>query len=625
MTAASEGFQATHQPSPEQLTLPKSLKGRPSFGTRLSNLKVNQKIALSYAFSLGLAILGTATGFLVGNYFHRQAAAPQKELAQELELLNQLQISLLQVRTHQTEFIALLGQPKALQAEYSEFLQHHASFQQTWNQLRRARSLTASPDLAATQRLLLRHSRSLDEYVGQVSGLLMPLQSDRSPRLAPRKIQQIREQLIGTKDRNLTNQLEDFSNQLVPLIDLVRQKHDEATAAVIRSDAFRNQIVASSMLTSILLAVILATWLSRAIVHPLRATTQIALQVTQDSNFDLQAPITTTDEVGILAEALNQLILRVKALLAEQQAATAQTLIQSEKMSSLGQMLAGVAHEINNPINFIYGNLAPITDYINGLLELIHTYEAELSQASPEAEARIQAKTAEIELDFIEEDLPNLLQSMQMGTERTRQMVLSLRSFSRIDDATAHAVDLHDCINSTLLLLNNRIKQGVQISRNYSELPKIEGYAGSLYQVFMNLLSNALDALDERAKAWNSNPELEAKAQPQITITTQCLGTNIQVQIADNGEGISPENLSKIFDIYFTTKPTGVGTGLGLAISREIILSKHHGEMSCQSQVGEGTEFTITLPIEQPQPAAGATLNQSAKMDASSENLPQTR
>ena len=620
MTDASERFQATHQPNPEQSTAPTLREGKLSLQAQLGNLKVSQKIALSYALSLGLAILGTATGFLVGNYFHRQAAAPQKELAQELELLNQLQICLLKVRTHQTEFIALLDQPKALQAEYSEFLQHHASFQQTWNQLRRTRSLTASPDLAATQRLLLRHSRSLDEYVGQVSGLLMPLQSDRSPRLAARKMQQIREQLIGTKDRNLTTQLEDFSNQLVPLIDLVRQKHDQATAAVIRSDTFRNQIVASSMLSSVLFAVILATWLSRAIVNPLRATTQVAQQVTQDSNFDLQAPVTTTDEVGILAEALNQLILRVKELLAEQQAATAQTLIQSEKMSSLGQMLAGVAHEINNPINFIYGNLAPITDYINGLLELIHSYEAELCQASPEAQARIQAKTAEIELDFIEEDLPNLLQSMQMGTERTRQMVLSLRSFSRIDDATAHAVDLHDCINSTLLLLNNRIKKGVQITSDYGELPKIEGYGGSLYQVFMNLLSNALDALDERVKVWNSSPELEAEAQPQITITTQRLGSNIQVQIADNGEGISPENLSKIFDIYFTTKPTGVGTGLGLAISREIILNKHHGDMICQSQVGEGTEFTITLPIEQPRPAAGATLNatlsQSAKMDA---------
>ena len=620
MTDASKRFQTTHQPNLEQGTAPTLREGKLSLQAQLGNLKVSQKIALSYALSLGLAILGTATGFLVGNYFHRQAAAPQKDLAQELELLNQLQICLLKVRTHQTEFIALLDQPKALQAEYSEFLQHHASFQQTWNQLRRTRSLTASPDLAATQRLLLRHSRSLDEYVGQVSGLLMPLQSDRSPRLAARKMQQIREQLIGTKDRNLTTQLEDFSNQLVPLIDLVRQKHDQATAAVIRSDAFRNQIVASSMLSSVLFAVILATWLSRAIVNPLRATTQVAQQVTQDSNFDLQAPVTTTDEVGILAEALNQLILRVKELLAEQQAATAQTLIQSEKMSSLGQMLAGVAHEINNPINFIYGNLAPITDYINGLLELIHSYEAELSQASPEAQARIQAKTAEIELDFIEEDLPNLLQSMQMGTERTRQMVLSLRSFSRIDDATAHAVDLHDCINSTLLLLNNRIKKGVQITSDYGELPKIEGYGGSLYQVFMNLLSNALDALDERVKVWNSSPELEAEAQPQITITTQRLGSNIQVQIADNGEGISPENLSKIFDIYFTTKPTGVGTGLGLAISREIILNKHHGDMICQSQVGEGTEFTITLPIEQPRPAAGATLNatlsQSAKMDA---------
>ncbi len=620
MTNAREPFQIA---LPLEPTPPSARSAQPavwsSVQVRLRNLKVNQKIALSYAFSLGLAIVGTLSGFLIGNYFHQKAAASQQELAQELELLNQLQINLLKIRTHQIDFVALLDQPVDLQAEHREFLQDHASFQQAWNQFRRTKSLSVSADLAATQRLLLRQTRSLDEYVGQTSALLLPAQS-ADVMLSAQKIQQIRRQLIGAKDRSMILQLEAFSSQLVPLIAQVQQKHAQATAAVTRSDAFRNQIVALSMLVSVLVAAILSTRLSRAIVHPLRTTTQVAQQVTQDSNFELQAPITTTDEVGILAEALNQLILRVKMLLAEQQAATAQTLIQSEKMSSLGQMLAGVAHEINNPITYIYGNLAPVTEYIDGLLDLIHTYET--LPAAPAAQAKIQAKIAEIDLEFIEEDLPQLLQSMQLGAERTRQMVLSLRSFSRIDDQEAQAVDLHDCIDNTLLLLNNRIKNGVQIQREYGELPTIEGYDGSLYQVFMNLLSNALDALEERVTLWNQNGTPKAEKQPQITIATQLLATQsaggVQVKITDNGAGIDPTHLSRIFDTYFTTKPTGVGTGLGLAISREIIFSKHHGEMHCQSQVGQGTEFTITLPIKQPRPAAdeSATSSQSAKTDA---------
>ncbi|MEA5597456.1 ATP-binding protein [Rivularia sp. UHCC 0363] len=620
MTDAREPFQGVLRLVPTSPLAPAQPAVRPAAQVRLRNLKVNQKIALSYAFSLGLAVMGTLSGFLIGNYFHQKASAPQQELAQELELLNQLQISLLKIRTHQIEFVALLGQPADLQAEYREFLQHHASFQQAWNQLRRTKSLDTSPDLAATQRLLLRQTRSLDEYVGQISALLLPAQT-ADAQLSAQKIQQIRSQLIGAKDRSMTLQLEAFSSQLVPLIAQVQQKHAQATAAVIRTDAFRNQIVALSMLVSVLAAAILSTWLSRAIVHPLRTTTQVAQQVTQDSNFELQAPVTTTDEVGILAEALNQLIRRVKTLLAEQQAATAQTLIQSEKMSSLGQMLAGVAHEINNPITYIYGNLAPVTEYIDGLLDLIHAYET--LPAAPADQATIQAKITEIDLEFIEEDLPRLLQSMRLGAERTRQMVLSLRSFSRIDEQEAQAVDLHDCIDSTLLLLNNRIKNGVQIDREYGELPTIEGYAGSLYQVFMNLLSNALDALDERVTLWDQDSTLKAEDQPQITIATRFLASqpasSVQVKIADNGAGIDPTHLSKIFDTYFTTKPIGVGTGLGLAISREIIFSKHHGEMHCQSQVGQGTEFTITLPIKQPQPAASdssATSSQSAKTGA---------
>jgi signal transduction histidine kinase len=175
---------------------------------------------------------------------------------------------------------------------------------------------------------------------------------------------------------------------------------------------------------------------------------------------------------------------------------------------------------------------------------------------------------------------------MKVGAERTRQIVLSLRNFSRLDEAEAHPVDLHDCLDSTLLILNNRIKKGVNIIRDYGEIPPIEGYMSSLYQVFMNLLSNALDAINEQPK-------------PEIKITTLKKDVDwVEIRIADNGSGISRENQAKIFDTFFTTKPIGIGTGLGLAISRKIVEEKHHGKLYFKSELDRGTEFIIELPIQ---------------------------
>jgi two-component system NtrC family sensor kinase len=283
-------------------------------------------------------------------------------------------------------------------------------------------------------------------------------------------------------------------------------------------------------------------------------------------------------------EAVNK---ELEKLLQEQKVAATQQLMQSEKMSSLGQMVAGVAHEINNPVNFIYGNLAPAIDSVNDLFTFIRTCEAEM----PKQSIAVQTKAEAIDLDFLKEDLPKLLTSMQTGAERTRQIVLSLRNFSRLDEGEAHPVDLHECLDSTLLILNNRIKQGITVTRSYGNLPTIEGYSGSLYQVFMNLLSNACDALTE-----------QPQAVQEITITTERLGRDrVAIRIADNGSGISPENQRKLFDPFFTTKPSGMGTGLGLSISRQIIVDKHCGQLTCASEISVGTEFSIILPLKQPQ------------------------
>ncbi|MEM1281658.1 MAG: ATP-binding protein, partial [Cyanobacteria bacterium P01_H01_bin.152] len=266
-------------------------------------------------------------------------------------------------------------------------------------------------------------------------------------------------------------------------------------------------------------------------------------------------------------------------------------MVQSEKMSSLGQLVAGVAHEINNPVNFIYGNLNHAEGYIQDLIDVIQLY----GQTFPEPGDEIADLLEEIELEFVTEDLPKLLGSMKVGTNRIRSIVSSLRIFSRMDEAEMKGVDLHDGIDSTLMILQSRLKArsdrpAIEIIKHYGALPKIECYAGQLNQVFMNLLSNSIDALES---AWQQ----QAVAQPQITIRTQLDGDDhVMIAISDNGTGIPETVRNRIFDPFFTTKPVGKGTGMGLSISHQIVTEKHQGRFTCQSELHQGTEFTIIIP-----------------------------
>lgn len=272
-------------------------------------------------------------------------------------------------------------------------------------------------------------------------------------------------------------------------------------------------------------------------------------------------------------------------------------LIQTEKMSSLGQMIGGVAHEINNPVNFIHANIAYVSKYSQELLAIIDLYE----QEHPNPHPKIAELIEDFDLDFIKEDLPKILSSMKVGTDRIREIVLSLRNFSRLDESDVKAVNIHEGIDSTLLILQSDLKakanfKEIEVIKIYGKLPPVECYAGQLNQVFMNILSNAIYALHNPKKT-DSNKEKNNSTR-QITISTSLQESDwVKISIKDNGWGIDEAVKSKIFDPFFTTKPVGQGTGLGLSISYQIVVDKHGGKLQCISAVGEGTEFAIEIPI----------------------------
>ncbi|MCW6037280.1 PAS domain S-box protein [Spirulina subsalsa FACHB-351] len=276
---------------------------------------------------------------------------------------------------------------------------------------------------------------------------------------------------------------------------------------------------------------------------------------------------------------------------------TQSLLVQSEKLSSLGQLVAGVAHEINNPVNFVYGNLNPALEYASDLIGLLQLYQ----QYYPEPHPEIAEESEAIDIEFLMEDFPKTLTSMQVGTERIRQIVQSLRNFSRLDDEVMKPTDIHQGLDSTLMILKPRLKAKhdhpeIIVIQDYGQLPgDIICFSGLLNQVFMNLLGNAIDALDEA----QLKGHFTGDKSPTIHIQTLTEGNEVVIRIADNAMGMSPQVKNRIFDTFFTTKPTGKGTGLGLSISYDIITQKHQGSLTCSSTMGEGSEFVIKLPLNQ--------------------------
>jgi GAF domain-containing protein len=374
------------------------------------------------------------------------------------------------------------------------------------------------------------------------------------------------------------------------LTDLQKSDVDDCYKAILERFEIRSVLIAPIMKAGKLWGLLCVHQCSRA-----REWTELEVQFVQQVAIQLSVGIRQSD---LLAQTREQTD-KITQTLNDLQKAQLQ-IIQSEKMAGLGQLVAGVAHEINNPVNFIYGNLAHAEQYTGELLHCIRLYQ----EAYPEPSGKVKNFLNKTDMDFLFQDIPKIFTSMQIGTDRIREIVASLRNFSRLDEADYKAVDIHEGLDSTLMILQNRLKPagedlGVQIIKDYEPMPAVECYPGQLNQVFMNLLANSLDALEEQ----RSRRTLEENAQNPsiIRITTALVHNNqwVKISISDNGPGIRAEVSDRLFDPFFTTKPVGKGTGLGLSISYQIVTDKHGGRLYCNSELGHGAEFVIEIPVAQ--------------------------
>jgi two-component system, NtrC family, sensor kinase len=558
----------------------------------IRRLSIHRKIAYGYAFAIGVAVLGTGSGLAVGDYYEYQAKAKLNFAHQQQDILQNLETEVILARSHSERIIPFLENPVWLETEvtglFEQILQIEKSLVSLQNLVKQS-----PPEFydKSISKLAQDYETHVLATTPEINELLFNLQQKH---LTKDNLPEFKNKLRQATEGNLSIKLEQFYQSLEDFIQKAKQQEIQANEAFNNAQLLRIKITVISMLISVALAAILAYYTSHAIARPLKWVTEVADRAAKDQNYHLRAPVLSNDEVGVLAVSINQLIETISKQLKNLQETQTQ-LIQTEKMSSLGNLVAGIAHEVNNPINFIYGNLEYTRHYVDDLMGLVHLYQ----QYYPDADPEIQKYIETIDFEFLVSDLPKVVSSMTMGAERIRNIVLSLRNFSRLDESEVKQVDIHEGINNTILMLSHRLNHPIKVTDIYGEIPLISCYPALLNQVFLNILTNGIDAIEEALNHGNFSGKDSKKTakMPQIIIRTELFESNmICIRFWNNGPIIPYKIQRKLFDPFFTTKPPGQGTGLGLAIAYQII-TKHRGRIEVFSEDFKGTEFAIFLPI----------------------------
>ena len=523
-------------------------------------LTIAKKIGYGYSLAIGIAVCGTAIGLVIGDHYQQKAQESLLIANEQQDILHELEIEILQLRLYPQQLVSVLDNSIWFEYETNKFLNDIKRVKNTLSTLDEFITIHQHhhhhfmTDVVLVEELLKNSTITLYAYDQFMQFIWQEIDSSNlnSENIFVAR-QQILKTITGEQAAKLTIKFETLTEDLTRLSQNVEQQTQQANASLVRANQLRLQIVLISMVLAVMIAVLLALYTSRAIARPLQIVTKIAQKVTETDNFNLRAKISAQDEVGILANSLNQLIQWVGEYTHELEEArdtleqkveertqkltqtleylqqTQAQLIQTEKMSSLGQTVAGVAHEINNPVNFIHGNISHLKTYIKDLVELVNLYQ----QYYPEPALEIAKQIEDIELDFLQEDLQKILSSMRMGTERIKAIVVSLRNFSRLDEAEVKKADLQEGIDNTLLILNHRLKKGFDVIKQYGNIPLISCYPAQLNQVFMNIIANAIDEMEKQEKP------------KQLTIKTEKVAANqVEVRIKDNGSGI-PEEVKK--------------------------------------------------------------------------------